>query len=155
MAKTKDEPQTPDPTGLSNGAIQALADAINAGKDPVKKTAVNRIPKTPWTPKDGSPKIKLLKKIYQHGIPVDPDFCTNNQIELMNKLKTGVFLGGLVSVVRRRDKGYSIEYQFKTASQRLKLVNQYGIRDFTDLISHCVEEANKPKNKSEDEDDEA
>lgn len=124
---------------------RALIEAINATKPPTKKTAANRKPNTPWTPKDGSPKLRLKRKFYQHGIMVDPDMVTNEQIELMNKVRPGLYMDGNVRVVRRRDKGIDIDYAVKTAAQRLRLVNQFGIRDFNELLQRCITEAENPQ----------
>lgn len=129
-------------------AVDALANAmiraINATKGPEKKNAVNRKPNTPWTPKDGSAKLKLKRKLYQHGIPVDEDTLDNPTVESANKLRPGTFLEGWVKVVRRRDKGIDVDYPFKTASQRLKLVNQFGIRNFKELLDRCIYESENP-----------
>jgi hypothetical protein len=131
----------PDP---SAALVAALVQAINATKPVEKKNAMNRKAITPWTPKDGSPKLKFKRKTYQHGLPVDPDYCTNVTIELWNKLRPGVFMDGWVKVTRRRDRGIDITYPVKTASQRLKLVNQYGIRHIDDLLERCIVEADNP-----------
>jgi hypothetical protein len=128
----------------SAALVSALVQAIEATKPVQKKNASNRKIVTPWTPKDGSPKLKLKRKMFQHGLAIDPDMIYNEDIEALNQLKPGRFLDGWVSIVRRRDKGIDIVYPMKTASQRLKLVNQFGIRNFRELILRCVEEANNP-----------
>jgi hypothetical protein len=125
--------------------VAALTMAIQSTKPVEKKNAINRKSGTPWDPTDGSKKIKLKRKVYQHGLEVDPDRETNETIGLMNELKPGVFCDGHVRVVRRRDKGVDIDYPIKTAAQRLKLVNGFGIKDFNDLLRRCIDEANNPK----------
>lgn len=124
--------------------VAALVEAIKQTKPIEKKTASNRVPRTSWTPTDGSPKIKLKRKMYQHGMNLDSDMLTNNQVTLLNNLKPGRFLDGWVKVIRRRDKGIDIDYAIKTASQRLKLVNTFGIRNFDELLERCIEEASNP-----------
>lgn len=157
MPKTKKsvEPtETPAPVqtvGISELA-QALQEAINASKPIVKKTPFNRVVNTPWTPKDGSPKLKLKRKMYQHGLLLDADILSNAEIDLLNRVKPGNFMDGNVHVVRRRDRGIDVTYQVKTAAQRLKLVNTYGIRNLVDLLQRCLDEADAPKNfANEDE----
>jgi hypothetical protein len=118
----------------------ALVNAIEAAR-PQKKNVANRTRKTPWTPKDGSPKLKLKRKVYQHGLEVSDKFSTNEEIELMNKLKPGVYCDGHVKVRQRRDKALDIDYPIKTNAQRLKLVSTYGVRNFKELLELLVGEA--------------
>lgn len=139
-----DDPLLDHPVDTSAQLVDALVKAINSTKPVEKKNAANRKPATPWTPKDGSPKLKLKRKHYQHGMLMDADMETNETIDLLNKLKPGRFLDGWVQVVRRRDKGIDITYPIRTASQRLKLVNQFGIRNFKELLERCIEEASNP-----------
>ena len=136
----------------SSELAQALVAAINAAKPREKKTFATRKANTPWTPKDGSPKLKLKRAAFQHGMEVDPDKLNNAEIAGFNKLRPGRFLGGHVVVTRRRDKGIDIDYPVKTAAQRLKLVNQFGVRNLTELLTMCVEEAANPKPQIEDQD---
>jgi hypothetical protein len=141
---------------ISMGASElakALIDAIQITKPVEKKNPFNRKVNTPWTPKDGSAKLKFKRRMFQHGIMLDEDFLTNEQIALGNKLKPGSYLDGHVRVTKRRDKGIDVSYPMKTAAQRLRLVNQFGIRDFTELLARIVDEQNNPKVVNEDEDD--
>lgn len=157
MAKSKTDAekvveQAGSTIGLSELA-KALVQAIEATQPPRKRTAVDRKSGNPWAPKDGSPKLKLKRKSYQHGLLIDADMVTNETIELLNKLKPGTFMDGWVKVTRRRDKGIDIDYPIKTASQRLKLVNQFGIRDFNELLSRCITEAENPAKYTPQEED--
>lgn len=155
MAKTtktvepavEEVPQTPvveEQVGAT-ALAQALVAAINATKAPEKKNAFNRKVNTPWTPKDGSPKLKLERKMYQHGILIDPDMCTNKRIELLNKVQPGLYFDGFVKVHKRRDFGIDIDYPIKTPAQRLRLVNQFGIRNFDELLEQCIEQKKNRK----------
>ena len=153
---TKKSEQTEQETptqSASQELVAALVQAINATKPVEKKNPVNRKVNTPWTPKDGSPKLKLKRQMYQHSILLDPDMLTNRQIELLNKVKPGTFLDGYVTIRRRRDKGIDIDYKIKTAAQRLRLVNQFGIRDFDELLERCIDEAANPKKFADPEDE--
>ena len=58
-----------------------------------------------------------------------------------------------VKVVRRRDRGVDIDYPVKTASQRLKLVNQFGIRNFAELLQRCIDEGNNPTKYTQPDED--
>ena len=122
---------------------QALVAAIESTKPVSKKTVVTRTKNTPWTPKDGSPRLKLKRKMYHHGIPII-NKVTNAEIELLNKVRPGVFCDGHVVVRKRKDKGLDIDYPVRTASQRLKLVNMFGLRNFQELLQRLVDEAGNP-----------
>ena len=86
----------------------ALVQAINLTKPVEKKTFATRKSKTPWTPTDGSPKAKLKRVAHQHGVELDPDKLSSDEINLFNKLRPGRFLDGHVTVTRRRDRGIDI-----------------------------------------------
>lgn len=138
------------------GLGTVFADAIQKNRPVEKKNAANRRPNTPYTPKDGSPKLKLKRKAHQHGIPLDPDLLTNAQIDLFNKLKPGRFLDNWVLVTRRKDRGMDITYPVKTASQRMKLSSQFGIAGpdgLNKLLQMCIDEAANPKPDTSYDDD--
>lgn len=141
--KTEDTPDTPDVTS-ANDLVKALVQAINLTKPVEKKNAGNRKPQSPWDPKDGSKKLKLKRKMYQHAILIDPDMIPNDEIALLNKLKVGRFVDGWVKVFRRKDHGIDIDYPVKTASQRMKLSSQYGIRNFKELLERCIADSALP-----------
>lgn len=147
----KPEPKTEITVGQSELA-QALVAAIEAAKPPAKITAANRKRKgTPWTPPPGVARAKLKRKAYHHGMPIESKIL-NEEIELLNQIRPGLYCDGHVRVVRRRDKGIDIDYPVRTAAQRLRLVNQFGIRNFKELLERIVDEgANPVKYKSEDE----
>ncbi len=147
MAKKK---ETVEETPASNAmaAVGAeIAAAIREGIEsarPKKITFANRVPKTPWSPKDGSRKTPLKRKIYQHGLLIQAGTVTNEEIDLLNQLKPGSYCSGFITVVRRKDRGLNIDYKIKTNSDKLKLSSQYGIRNFTELIQRLVAEGNNP-----------
>lgn len=139
--------QAPDTVKVADLA-NAFALALQSVKPVEKKNAANRVPKTPFTPKNGEAKLKLKRKMHQHGIPLDPDLLTNDQIELMNKLKPGRFIDNWVLVTRRKDRGMDITYPVKTAGQRMKLASQFGISGpnaLNILLQRCIDEAANPK----------
>lgn len=141
-----------DPTAA---LAAALVQAIEQTRPTPKKTPFNRTINTPWTPKDGSKKLKLRKKVYQHGMPIDEEIVSNAEIEQLNRLKPGTFLGGAVKVLRRKDRGLDINYPVKTSAQRLKIANLVGTNGLAALVARLVEEAENPaKYKVEDLDQE-
>ena len=143
--KKTDAEDVVKPDTSAQALVEALVQAIQITKPIEKKTVATRTSKSPWDPKDGSKKLKLKRRMFQHGLPIDPDFITNEDIELLNRLKTGRFMDGWVKVFKRKDGGIDIDYPVKTPSQRMKLSGQFGIRSLNDLLARCIEEAKNPK----------
>jgi hypothetical protein len=145
--------------------VQALVQAISLTKPTEKKNFNTRKPGDPWQPKDGSKKHKLLRKMHQHGIIIDPDTIVNEEIDLLNKIKPGLYLNGWVKVYKRKDQGIDIDYPVKTSSQRMKL-NSFGIAEVRDddgnllktgfqvLLEKILAEGNKVKPQPTTNDDE-
>lgn len=133
---------------------QALVQAIETTRPPVKKTEATRVKNNPYYPTDGSTRSKLKKVHFQHGLEVNPEHLFNEDIDMLNMLKPGVYCSGHIRVTRRKDRGIDIDYPIKTASQRLRLVNQFGITSFTTLIKRLLDEKADPvKYKLPDDDD--
>lgn len=127
----------------------ALIKAINITKPKEKINPANRVPRTAWSPPPGVAKAKLKRKSYQHGIPIDPDMITNEEINLLNQLKPGLYCDGWVKVIRRRDRGINVEYPVKTAAQRLRLTSQFGVRNLKELLELLIYQAANPKTREE------
>lgn len=154
--KTETDLESPvAPNTSAQELIAALVAAINLTKPIEKKTPNTRKPGSPWDPKDGSKKLKLKRKMYQHGIIMDPDFLDNEEIDLLNKLKVGRFVDGWVKVYRRKDHGVDIDYPIKTASQRVKLMGIIGGQGLKGLLTRCINEAANPKSTVDADGDEA
>jgi hypothetical protein len=152
MAKTK--VGNPEVSVSANDLASALTAAIEASKPPSKKSVFNRKSRTPWTPVDGSPKLKLKRKIYQHSIPVNEKMLTNETIALCNKIRPGEYFDGYVRVTRRRsDKGIDITYPCKNVQQRMQFVAKTGARSFTELLQRILVDAEKPRKSEFDQED--
>lgn len=152
MAK-REAAETNEQISNNNAELaKAIVDAVRASQPIQKKNPFNRKSGNPFLPQDGTPRSKFKRKAYQHGILVDEDRATNEVIDLFNKLRPGTYCEGYVKVTRRRDKGIDITYPIRTASQRLRLVNQFGIRSISELLQYCINEAAKPKKQVEDDD---
>jgi hypothetical protein len=132
---------------------EAFVEAIERTKPKEKKTSFNRPKLGPWEPKDGSKKPKLKRKMYQHGLELTENILSKEEIELLNKVKAGSYCGNFVRVIKRKDKSLDIDYPIRTASQRLKLVNQFGIRNLAELCQRLIDEAARPKVYADPEDD--
>lgn len=140
---------------LVTDAQRALADAfvsaIERTRPPEKKTVANRKPRTPWTPPDGTPQLKLKRKMLHHGMTIS-DRISNDEIDLLNKVRPGHYCDGFVRVTLRKDRGLDIDHPIRTSSQRLKLVNTYGVRSFTELLQRIVDEKANPTKYRKPED---
>lgn len=143
-ASVEETPQTDNTTAASQLA-QALVEAINIAKPKEKKNPFNRKEGSPWTPADGKPKLKLRRKMLQHGYIIDPDFNSNECIELLNKVEPGSYLNGWVKINRRKDQAIDIDYPVRTASQRMRLSSEFRIHSFEDLLKRCIDEAEQQK----------
>lgn len=132
------------PTEAQQALADAFVSAIERTRPPEKKTIANRKRQTPWTPKDGSPKLKMKRVFYHHGLPLGEN-VSNEEIALLNQIKPGHYCDGFVRVTLRKDRGIDIDHPVRTASQRLKLVNTYGIRSFSELLQRCIDEKANPK----------
>lgn len=130
----------------------ALITAINATKPPEKKTPFNRKRTIPL------PTVRPKRTYFQHGIEVDCNLLTNEDIELLNKLRPGSYFGGHVKVIKRKDGGIDVDYPIRTAAQRLKLVNNWGVTSFTVLLQKLIAEADVRRERAKqgifEEDDE-
>jgi hypothetical protein len=170
MPKRKTEPQPveqPAPAEIngltpSQELAAALLEAIKqsqAQQTPfIKKNATNKPHGGPWAPKPGETKPKLKRRIYHHGMlmgdPKEPtNRFTSEEINLLNQLKPGIYCNGFVRVNRLRNKGLDIDYPVRTNSQKLRLVGEFGIKSFAELIQRCLDEASKPKSVVAEEDE--
>lgn len=138
-------------TDSQRALADAFVEAIERTRPPEKKTVFTRKENTPWTPKDGSPKLKMKRKFYHHGIAIT-DNVSNEEIALLNQLKPGAYCDGYVRVTLRKDRGIDIDHPIRTASQRLKLVHNYGIRSFAELLQRIVDERANPTKYRKPED---
>lgn len=149
MAKKTETPEVVPNVAVAD-LINALVQAINITKPVEKKTAINRKPGSPWDPKDGTRKLKLKRKMYQHGIPFDEAIISNEEIDLCNKVKPGRYFGDWVKVYRRKDHGIDIDYPVRTASQKMKSASLF--KSLTELLKGCIEQQANPRPVEEDVD---
>lgn len=134
--------------------VEAFTGAIEQTRPLQKKTILNRKKGGPWVPKDGSPKLKLRRTHFQHAIRMSEENLSNEEIALLNKIRPGAYCDGNVKVILRKDRGIDIDYPIKTASQRLRLVNQYSIVGLASLLQRIVDEQNRPAKTAEELDNE-
>ena len=140
---TKAEPTV----GLSELA-QALVSAIETTRPNQKKSIMDRKKLNPWTPKDGSPKITSFKRpMYHHSLLIDPKTTYNEDCLLLDKVRPGKYVNGIVSVTKRRDGGLDIDYPIRTNAQRLKFLGLLDKRSFNGLLSQIVKEGEEKRKR--------
>ena len=129
-----------------NELAQALMQALNAVKPVEKKNVMTRKKANPWMPTDGSPKILAFKRpMYQHGLEIDPKYTRNETCKLLDQIKLGTYCDRLVTVRKRKNGGYDIDYSIRTPAQRLKLVPYMGGRGLDGLLERLIAERADPK----------
>lgn len=146
---TKPKATEPVETNVISDLGRAFAEAIQLAKPLEKKTILNRKPGGPWAAKDGSPKLKLRRTHYQHAIRMQEETLNNEEIGLLNKIRPGSYCDNHVKVILRKDRGIDLDYQVKTAAQRLRLVNQFGITNLASMLNRIIAEAAQPKKAEE------
>lgn len=151
MAKQKEKE---DVSSSVSELGKALVEAIELTRPMQKKTILDRKKAGPFASKDGTPKPRLRRTHYQHAIKMSEDNMFPEEIALLNKIRPGVYCDGNVKVILRKDRGIDIDYPVKTASQRLRLVNQYGITGLPALLKRIIEEQSRPAKTPEELDSE-
>lgn len=93
----------------------------------------------------------------QHGgIELNPLNYCNETLELLNKVKPGVYVNGLVRVTKRKDRSYDITWPVRTNAQRLKVLEAAQANSFEDILRRCIAEYEDPKKfrgPADDDDD--
>lgn len=147
--QVSDQTEAPAQSTGAEALAAAMLAAIESAR-PTKITAANRKPNTPWTPKDGSAKLKLKRRMFHHGMDIVDTRLTNEQIALANQVRPGTYLDGFVKVIRRRDKGIDIDYPWQKTN-RNKITTAHGITSFTQLLQRIVDEGKAPRKTAEEE----
>lgn len=140
-----------DVTASQRALADAFVEAIERTRPVQKKTVANRKKATPWSPKEGETRLKMKRVFYQHGIMLGEN-VDNETIALLNQIKPGHYCDGYVRVTLRKDRGMDVSYPIRTASQRLRLVNGYGIRSFKELLQRIIDERSNPSKYRKPED---
>ena len=137
-----------EPSVAVGDLAAALVQAIETTRPPQKKTPFNR-PK-PWEEK----KPKFKRTFYQHGMEITPRQVSAAEIELLNQVKPGIYVNGLVRIYKNPDRSYNITWPAATAAQRLRVIQDAG-HTFGLILQRCIDEKNDPKQfKGPNDDDE-
>lgn len=143
-----------EPSVAINDLAQALVLAINQTKpkDKIKPYQRKKICKR--CGKDHRENTPLKRSWFQHGgIELNPLNYCEETIALLNQVKPGSYVGGLIQVRKRRDRAYDIAWPVRTNAQRLRVINEAGAT-FEAILKRCIEEANDPRRfRGPDDDD--
>ena len=156
MAKGKQEDSS---EGLEQQAAPR-ADVVSVGKTELAEAIVQaselasgqrrRIPhgqqqiRSPFNPsgKRGR-KIRPWTAVWQAGFRVSVKTLTDREIELLAKMKPGRYIDGLVTVVVKPNPDGSelfINYNNKTADQRMALGSRVGAKGFEGMLEMMLAE---------------
>lgn len=141
------ETQPADPT--MNVSTSQLADAIVSAvretQPPRKITFAERKARSPFNP-SGNKKRVLSRVMYQNGTRLMVNRLHDEEISLLNQLKPGKFVNGLVTVVEK-DKGAEQEIHifYKSALPDDRMALKGEVKDFKEMLRRCVSEAKAPK----------
>lgn len=134
--------------------ISELAQAIKSAVEetaPVKQVHISRyVATTPFNPTGDKRRVKLTREVFQNGIRVQPEFLHTEEIELLNKVKPGRYIGRRVEVIERgegEEKNLEFRYRNQSIEQRLELKNHF--RNFAEMLRLIVaEQDDKTEKKS-------
>lgn len=136
------EPLPESVTRAQQALAEAFVQAIERTKPKERITVANRKSRTPWNDPD-VPKPKMKRKFFHHGLLLESRI-SGEEIDLLNRIRPGRYCEGYIVVTLRKDRGINIDYPVKTAAQRMKLVNQFGIRSFKELLRRLIDEKENP-----------
>ena len=131
--------------GVTYSDMAALITAIQAGQPKQKIHAYQRKKICSACRKEHKHNTPLKRVWFQHGAfeLTKESFC-NDTIELMNKVRPGVYCNGLVRVNKRRDRAYDITWPVATVAQRMRVINEAGTT-FENILLRCIAEHEDPK----------
>lgn len=128
----------------------ALKEAIQETAPVVQEHISRYRGATPFNPSGAQEheRPQLRGTFLQNGSKMSMPFLSDNEINLLNQLKPGRFIGRKVEVVERVENGevtVEIRYSNGTNEQRLEMKNE--VRNLAELLERCIAEAGKPAKK--------
>ena len=142
LALRANKPTSP---GVTYNDMAALIEAMRAGQPKPKVHAYQRKKICKNCKQEHKNNTNLKRVWFQHGAfeLTKLTFC-NDVIELMNQVKPGRYVNGLVRVIKRKDRAYDITWPVATIAQRMRVINDAG-DTFAKILQRCIDEANDPK----------
>lgn len=156
-ATVDDETDLADDSVSNAQVVRSLAKTVQvlADSQPRRVLLANHKPTSSFNPL-GKRKRVLKRKMYQNGFPLNVNILTDEEISLLNQIKPGRYIKGLVSVFQTykgSDTLVNIVYVNKTVDQRFALKDEF--RNLGEMLKLIVEEhKNPPKRRGDDDEDE-
>lgn len=135
----------PAPPALTQEAVslataQATLDALRAiaANQPRRRKGVHEVVlNTPFW--DGvSPRSVLTRTFYQNGAPVNDHVLTNEEIDLINQLKPGLYHKKKWRVSREGTEGIGLWYDSKTLQQRFDIAGAAKGRGLAGILQDIL-----------------
>jgi len=141
-----DEVIEDEPAQITQGDLASAIHALAKGQEALANSQVRKIPYANHKPRSsfnptGKKKRKLSRKCYQNSYMMNINLLHDREIELLNQLKAGKYLNGLVTV-RVEDKGeessVNIIYRNKSVDERMALKSEF--RNLTEFLERATKE---------------
>ena len=147
------------PAGV-NELVNAFVQAINITKPREKVRPYQRKRICKECGQDHKDNTPLKRAWLQHGgfDMLREQFC-NSTIELLNRVKPGVYINGLVKVHKRKDRAYDITWPVRTQALRQRVMDEAakrtGLGNSLDaILQACIDEQRDPRRfRGPDDDD--
>lgn len=125
--------------------VKELAQAIKAAVEetaPIKQVHISRYSAvTPFNPTGKKVRTKLNCNFTQNGARVNIARLTDEELELINKLKPGRFFERRVEVVERIENGErDIDIRYNNATNEQRMENKNLFRNLRELLQGCVDQ---------------
>jgi hypothetical protein len=121
--------------------VQALKEATGNEAKQISLAAYRA--KTPFNPTGDRTRPKLTRRTFQNGARLREHFLTNEEIDLLNKIKAGEYGSTVrVRVIETNDDGANptveIQYRNKTTDDRMAFKGEF--HTFGDLLRAIVKQ---------------
>jgi superfamily II DNA or RNA helicase len=131
---------------VSTGDLARAITALAKGQQALVDSQIRKVPFANHKPRSsfnptGNKRRKLSRRCYQNGYPMNIVLLHDREIALLNDLKAGKYLNGLVTV-RVNDRGVDttldILYKNKTPDDKMNLKNEF--RSLTEFLERAIKE---------------
>lgn len=113
-------------------------------------------PVSPWNPEGKRVRKTFRRNTFMHGIALNPNTHTEEDIELFNKLKPGRYLGRRVEVQRDAQGGINLTWAGKALDQRMQMYSEFPTTNAmlkAIVAERALKEEQRRLGRFEDDDD--
>lgn len=123
-------PATPPQDDRMSRALESMTTAVSALVDRTRRLVPFHAFRTrsPFNP-TGNPNRKLRRRCYQNGLPMFIDRLTDTEIRLMDQIKPGIYLNGVLRVAEVKTGSQTdlhFLYSNKGRDQAMRVVKEFG-----------------------------